>query len=628
MDVFQYTTLDKGAGSALFRAPRLTYIGAADVQTRRARMSTGVDYLGHGAVKATEGPPVNPSGRKYPYELDSEGKAKSIPVWRFTNPHMGAFHLSWFAFFISFLATFAPASLLPIIRDDLFLTKAQLGNAGVAAVCGAIAARVLMGVFVDIVGPRYGTAATMLMTAPAVFCMALVTDFATFAAVRFFIGLSLCMFVCCQFWCGTMFNVQIVGTANAIAGGWGNMGGGACHFIMPLIYQGIKDGGVPGYQAWRWAFFVPAVFYIATALATLALGIDHPSGKDYRDLKKEGALKSKGAMWPVIKCGLGNYRSWILALTYGYSFGVELTVDNIIVEYMFDQFGLSLTVAGALGGMFGMMNLFSRASGGMISDLIAKPFGMRGRICALWIIQTLGGIFCVILGRVHNSLTSTIVIMIIFSIFCQQACGLHFGITPFVSRRAYGVVSGLVGAGGNTGAAITQAIWFAGTAPWQLTLTKYQGLEYMGYQTIGLTLALFFIWFPMWGSMLTGPREGATEEDYYIKEWSAEEVADGLHHTSLRFAMESRSQRGTRTSTQTKVMSVGDGAGSNKAEVVVVAAAQQGAVPMASVEEGSSGRSSSSGGHQQQDAHILHCIRTVVQKAPRVGERESERERD
>ena len=61
-------------------------------------------------------------------------------------------------------------------------------------------------------------------------------------------------------------------------------------------------------QAWRWAFFVPAVFYIATALATLALGIDHPSGKDYRDLKKEGALKSKGAMWPVIKCGLGNYR--------------------------------------------------------------------------------------------------------------------------------------------------------------------------------------------------------------------------------------------------------------------------------------------------------------------------------
>ncbi|KAG2431535.1 hypothetical protein HXX76_009549 [Chlamydomonas incerta] len=455
-----------------------------------------------------------------------------------------AFHLSWICFFMSFVATFAPASLAPVIRDDLFLTKPQIGSAGVAAVCGAIAARVFMGVFVDIVGPRYGSSATMLLTAPAVFCMALVTDFSTFACVRFFIGLSLCMFVCCQFWCGTMFNVKIVGTANAIAAGWGNMGGGACHFIMPLIYQGIKDGGVPGYQAWRWAFFVPGGIYIVTATLTLLLGIDHPSGKDYRDLKKEGTLKSKGATWPIIKCGLGNYRSWILALTYGYSFGVELTVDNVIVEYLFDQFGLNLSVAGALGAIFGLMNIFTRATGGMISDLIAKPFGMRGRLWVLWITQTLGGIFCIIMGKVSSSLTATIVIMIIFSIFCQQACGMHFGITPFVSRRAYGVVSGLVGAGGNVGAAVTQAIWFSGTASWQLTLTRPDAFVWMGVQAVALTLPVMFIWFPMWGSMWTGPREGVEEEDYYLREWSAEEVASGLHQGSMRFAMESKSQRG------------------------------------------------------------------------------------
>ncbi len=265
----------------------------------------------------------------------------------------------------------------------------------------------------------------------------------------------------------SMFNVRIVGTANAITAGWGNMGGGATALLMPLIYEAIK-WTTPGFQAWRYAFFVPGGIYILTAVFTLMFGIDHPSGKDYRTLKKDGTLKAKGAVWPVIKCGLGNYRSWILALTYGYSFGVELTVDNIIVEYLFDQFGLDLTTAGALGAIFGMMNLFTRASGGILSDIVAKYWGMRGRIWALWIVQTLGGIFCIVMGLVDYSLGATIAVMIVFSIFAQQACGLHFGITPFVSRRAYGVVSGLVGAGGNAGAAITQAIWFAGKDAWQL----------------------------------------------------------------------------------------------------------------------------------------------------------------
>lgn len=66
---------------------------------------------------------------------------------------MSAFHLSWLAFFAAFVSTFAPAALLPVIRDNLDLTKTDIGNAGIAAVCGAIAARVGMGSFV---GKCYG----------------------------------------------------------------------------------------------------------------------------------------------------------------------------------------------------------------------------------------------------------------------------------------------------------------------------------------------------------------------------------------------------------------------------------------------------------------------------------------
>lgn len=66
----------------------------------------------------------------------------------------------------------------------------------------------------------------------------------------------------------------------------------------------------------------------------------------------------------------------------------------------------------------------------------------------------------------------------------------------------------------------------------------------MGVMTLGITLTLFTIHFPMWGGMLSGPIKGATEEDYYLKEWSAEEVSAGLHNPSMKFANESKSQRG------------------------------------------------------------------------------------
>lgn len=77
-----------------------------------------------------------------------------------------------------------------------------------------------MGTVLDTLGPRFGSAIVMLMFAPAVFLISLVVNGGGFEAIRLFIGMSLCNFVCCQFWVGSMFNVRIVGTANAITAGW------------------------------------------------------------------------------------------------------------------------------------------------------------------------------------------------------------------------------------------------------------------------------------------------------------------------------------------------------------------------------------------------------------------------
>lgn len=476
--------------------------------------------------------------------LDSEYKTTCLKIWKVTaRPHMRAFWLSTLAFFMTFTATFAPAALMPVIREDLGLTKLQVGNSGVCAVVGAVAGRICMGAFLDVFGPRFGTAVIMLMFSPCVFLMSMVSDYGGFAAVRLFIGISLCTFVCCQQWVGSMFNVKIVGTANALAAGWGNMGGGATAIIMPAIQEGIEKSGVPLYESWRWAFFVPGALFLVTGVACLVFGQDAPTG-DYRALKAAGELNtSKGSFKNLIKCGMLNYRTWVMFLNYGYCFGVELTVDNIIVTYLYDQFHMSLVTAGGLGALFGLMNLFSRASGGALSDLVAIRFGMRGRLWNLFTIQMLGGAFCLIMGYVDYSLTATIIVMIIFSIFCQQACGATFGVVPFISRRAYGVVSGCVGAGGNVGAIVTQVIFFAGSQ-YSPVMTTQKGLVWMGVMIMAVTCTLSLVHFPMWGSLFFPGNPNVTEEDYYLKEWTADEIAMGLHTGAMKFAMESRSQRG------------------------------------------------------------------------------------
>ena len=137
-----------------------------------------------------------------------------------------------------------------------------------------------------------------------------------------------------------------------------------------------------------------------TAFAILIFGQDTSDG-NFQRLKNSGD-KPKDKFSSVLFFGVTNYRGWILALTYGYCFGVELTIDNIIVEYFYDRFNLNLHTAGIIAASFGLANIVSRPAGGIISDAMAKWFGMRGRLWALWSFQTFGGVLCVILGQVSN----------------------------------------------------------------------------------------------------------------------------------------------------------------------------------------------------------------------------------
>ncbi|MED6145162.1 hypothetical protein PIB30_022472 [Stylosanthes scabra] len=369
----------------------------------------------------------------FPVSVDEDDKATEFRPLSAARPHMLAFHLAWLNLFSCFFSTFSIPPLLPIIREDLKLTAADIGAAGTASFAGSIFSRLLMGPTCDLVGPRIASGTLSLLTAPIILATSLVSTPTSFIVIRFLVGFCLANFVSSQFWMSSMFSGNVVGLANGVVAGWANVGSGVTQLVMPVVYSlFISLFNLSSSTAWRLSFIIPAIFQATTGTLVLLYGQDLPSS--YNHNTKKGTNNPKESVSVVVFRGLSNYRGWILGLLYAASFGVELTMDNIIAEYFYDRFGVNVQTAGTIAACFGMANLFSRPMGGVMSDRMGKRFGMRGRLWGLWAVQTVAGLFCVLLGRV-NSLWSSVLVMCCFSVFVQAASGLNFGVVPFVSKR-------------------------------------------------------------------------------------------------------------------------------------------------------------------------------------------------
>ena len=377
------------------------------------------------------------------------GKATSIHLKSLAAPHMRTFHLTWAAFFLCFFGWFGIAPLLPIVRDDLGLTKEQLLNSLIASVFITIFARIAIGWVLDRVGPRRTYSALLVLGSIPVMLIGLSQNYETFLLFRLCIGVIGASFVITQYHTSVMFAPNVVGTANATTAGWGNLGGGVTQLVMPLIFTAVLFIGVNEALGWRLAMVIPGVALMLTGFVYYKFTQDAPEG-DFKDLRARGKVTRQNQPGAFMQAAR-DMRVWALFVIYGACFGLELTINGIAAIYFHDRFELSVVLAGIIASLFGLMNVFARTLGGLLSDRFGIRAGLRGRVLFMGAVLLIEGVALIAFSRM-DVLLLAIPMLIVFSIFVQMSEGATFGIVPFINKRALGAVAGIVGAGGNAGA--------------------------------------------------------------------------------------------------------------------------------------------------------------------------------
>ncbi len=105
---------------------------------------------------------------------------EKLNVLSFKGVQMRTFHITWLTFFACFFAWFGLAPLMPTIREDLGLTKGQVGNTIIAAVSATIIARLLIGRLCDTWGPRKAYTALLVIGSIPVMCVGFADSYITF----------------------------------------------------------------------------------------------------------------------------------------------------------------------------------------------------------------------------------------------------------------------------------------------------------------------------------------------------------------------------------------------------------------------------------------------------------------
>ncbi|MFW6359895.1 MAG: MFS transporter, partial [Chroococcales cyanobacterium] len=418
-------------------------------------------------------------------------------------------HLTWFAFFLSFVVWFNFAPFATAIQEDLGLDVGQIRTIGICNVALTVPARIIIGMLLDRFGPKITYSVLLMYAAIPCLSFALAQNFSQLVISRLALSIVGAGFVIGIRMVAEWFPPKEIGLAEGIYGGWGNFGSAAAAFSLPTIAAVFAFGS--GLN-WRVAIALTGIVAAAYGAFYFFNVEDTPPGKTYQRPKRHGGIEVttkkdfwllmvmniplSGILmvlaWRLSKVGFLNttqmylawaffiglylfqsYKSWdvnkdlmtgkkrypaedrynfsqvaILELTYFVNFGSELAVVSMLPAFFEGTFGLSKQMAGMIAASYAFMNLMSRPGGGLISD----KMGSRKATMA---VLTLGmGVGYLIFGGVNGNwwLPAAVLLTMTCSFFVQAAEGSTYAIVPLVKRRVTGQIAGNVGAYGNVGA--------------------------------------------------------------------------------------------------------------------------------------------------------------------------------
>lgn len=430
-----------------------------------------------------------------------------INVLDIRDQKIRALHLSWFAFFLTFVVWFSHAPLKPLIMEAFNMTTAQWKTLLTLNVALTIPARVLIGILVDRFGPRHVYSALLVISGVLCVAFASAQTYEQLAMLRLFLGLVGAGFVIGIRMIGEWFPAKQVGLAQGIYGGWGNFGSAAAAFSLPTV--ALLFGGEDG---WRYAIGSTGVLAFLYGIVYFLRAKNTPPGATYFKPKKSGGLEVTSKkdfylyiamnipmyavlsvlVWKLSPSGTGLvssagayilYASFValfffqvsqiyrvnkdmlkngapesdkyefkqvavLNWAYFVTFGSELAVVSMLPGFFLGTFeGLSIAAAGALGAAFAFMNLVARPTGGFFSD----RFGRRKSLSILVIGLSIGYF---VLSQITGTwpIFFAVIAVMFCSFFVQAGEGAVFAIVPLIKRRMTGQIAGMTGAFGNVGA--------------------------------------------------------------------------------------------------------------------------------------------------------------------------------